>query len=298
MKRKLSLGDRSFNVMNGFLFGIFALICFFPFYYIIINTISDNRMVTRGAILFFPQGIHFGNYQEVFRLSGLYEAALISVARTVSGTLVSVLGSSFMGYAMSRKEYWHQKFWYRFIIVTMYFNAGVIPVYLNMKNLGLLNNFLVYIIPGLVSPFNMILVKTYIESIPTSLEESAEIDGAGYLRRFIQLIMPLAKPIVATIAIFSAVNQWNSFMDSILYMTGNRFATLQSLLYRYLNEVNSIAELMKSNSSMTGANLQRTLTPVSVRFTITVITVLPILLIYPIFQRYFVKGMMIGAVKG
>ena len=181
----------------------------------------------------------------------------------------------------------------------MYFNAGVIPVYLTYRSLGLLNNFWVYILPAVVSPFNLILCKTYIESIPSALEESAEIDGAGYLTRYFRIILPLAKPILATIAIFAAVGQWNSFMDCVLYIKNSKLFTLQYILQLYLTQANALASIMQSDpSAMTGVDPSTLLTPITVRYTISIITILPILVVYPFFQKYFVKGIMIGAVKG
>jgi putative aldouronate transport system permease protein len=298
MKHKLSIGDIAFNILNYLVFAIFALICIFPFYYILINSISNNELVTQGKILFFPSGIHFANYEQVVKINGLWSAALVSLARTVIGTIFSIVSASFLGYALSKEEYWNRKFWYKFIVITMYFNAGVIPWYINMKTLGLTNSFLGYILPALVSPFNMILVKTYVESIPASLEESAEIDGASHLSRFIHIIFPLAKPIVATIAVFSAVGQWNSFMDTVFLVSDKNLFTLQYILYQYLNEVNTIADNIRRNPSLANVSAARQLTPLAVRFTISIVTVLPILLVYPFFQRYFVKGIMIGAVKG
>ncbi|KAF1303131.1 carbohydrate ABC transporter permease [Enterococcus sp. JM9B] len=288
----------AFDIVNISIFILLALICIFPFYYIFINSISANDLVANGAISFLPKHVHFNNYLEVFKIQGLFPAFLVSIARTVVGTFFSVISAAFLGYALTKQEFWLRKFWYRFVIITMYLSAGVIPAYLNIKNLGLLNSFWVYVLPALASPFNMILAKTYIESIPPSLEESAELDGASYLKRFFYVVLPIAKPIIATIAIFAAVGQWNSFMDTVMYMTKNNYYTLQYILYKYLNEVNTLAQMMQSNSSNMVSSAQLTLTPASIRYTITAVTVLPILLVYPFFQRYIVKGVMIGAVKG
>lgn len=299
MKKRLTPGDMVFQILNYGFFGLFTLLCVFPFYYIFINTISDNTVVAAGQVLFLPEGIHFENYRNAFRMKNLPNAAIISLTRTVAGTFAAVLTAAFVGYTMSKGEFWKRTLWYRFIVATMYFNAGLIPVYITYKNLGLINNYLVYLLPALVSPFNIVLCKTYIESIPASLEESAELDGAGYLRRFFHIIIPLIKPIIATIAVFAAVGHWNSFMDTVLYISKNKLFTLQYTLYLYLNEATRLAELLRSDSTA-GAEIDpsRLLTPTSVRFTITMITVLPILFVYPFFQRYFLKGIMIGAVKG
>ena len=170
MKKKQTAGDIAFSIFNYAFFGIFTLLCFLPFYYLFINTISDNDLVAKGAILWVPKGIHFNNYVEVLKIKGIGNAAIVTVARTVLGTALTIFGTSFLGYALTKQELWHRKLWYRFIVVTMYFNAGIIPWFINMKNLGLTNNFLAYILPGTVSAYSLILFKTYVESIPASLE--------------------------------------------------------------------------------------------------------------------------------
>ena len=195
---------------------------------------------------------------------------------------------------------WHKKLWYRLTVATMYFNAGIIPWYLTMKNLHLTNNFLGYILPLVVSPFYIILTKTFVESIPKALSEAAELDGAGVLTVFWTIMLPIMKPILATVAIFSAVGQWNAFQDTLLLMTDTKLYSLQFILYQYLNQASSLSSLAKSTSSgasLAGA-LATTQTATSIRMTITIIVVVPIMLVYPIFQRYFIKGIMIGAVKG
>lgn len=297
-RNKLRIGNMTFNTINYFIFGIFTLLCVFPFYYLFINTISRNDLSASGYITFYPKGIHFDNYLQVLKLKGLGQSLLISVSRTVLGTILTVGGSAFLGYLFTKKEMWGRKFWYRFIIVTMYFNAGLIPWYITMKNLHLTNNFLAYILPGIITPFNMILAKTFVESIPPSLEESAAIDGAGFIKIFWKIIFPLITPILATIAVFAAVGQWNAFIDTVFLMTDTRLYTLQFLLYRYLNESSSLAALIKSSQDLSSINMQNMQTSTSVRMTVSMIVVLPILLVYPYFQRFFVKGIMIGAVKG
>lgn len=299
-KKKQKASDIVFNIVNYTFFGLFALICMYPFYYVIINSISDNSRVLVGAIKFLPQGIHFQNYIDSLQLPGMGRAAFNSVARTVVGTLFMLTGTSILGYAMSRPEYWHRKFWYRFMICTMYFGAGLIPGYMNIKRLGLMDTFWVYVVGSFISPYNMVLMKTYVENgIPQSLEEAAIMDGAGYAKRFLKIILPLSKPIISTVAIFEAVGQWNSYMDTILYTIGDDLQTLQSKLYLFLNRASMLASMMKnvSDSSLLRQMAQQA-NPTSVRHTVTVITLLPVLLIYPFFQRYFTKGIMMGAVKG
>jgi putative aldouronate transport system permease protein len=294
--------DIVFYILIYTFFILFTLMCIYPFYYLIINTISANDISSRGNIILLPQGIHFSNYAQILRLSGLPQAMFISVARTVIGTLLTVFASAFLGFLFTKEEMWHRKFWYRFVVATMYFNAGLIPWFIIMLNLGLRNNFLAYILPAVVQPFNIILVKTFIESTPKEIQEAAEIDGAGYCKTFSKIIWPIITPILATIAIFAAVGQWNSFTDTLLLVTNQNLYTLQFILYRYLNQASALAKLMSSNSgAITGqmvSSLATRQTMMSVRMTVSVVVTLPILLVYPFFQRYFVSGIMIGAVKG
>lgn len=299
LNEKKTAKDVLFNVAIYAFFTLFTILCIFPFYYIFISSISSNMAVERGEVFFYPQGIHFSNYVSVFKVKTLPQAALVSVLRTVIGTFLSLVAASFMGYCMSKQEYWHRKLVYRFIIATMYFNAGVVPLYLTYRWIGLIDNFLVYVLPCLSQSFNMVLCKTYMESIPGSLEESAEIDGAGYFKRYVRIILPLSMPIMATIAIFSAVGQWNSFMDTVLYMTSTKYFTLQYTLNLYLKKATALADILRTDSAAAqNMNLENVLTAESTRYTITMVTIIPVLLIYPFFQRYFVKGIMIGAVKG
>ncbi len=297
---KLTTNDILFTVVNYTLFAIITLICIYPFYYLVINTISANDLSANGAINFLPKQIHMRNYIEVFKLKGLLPAAGISLARTAIGTSLTVLVSAFLGFMFTQQKMWARKVRYRFIVITMYFNAGLIPMFITMDTLHLTNNFLVYILPAIVQPFNIILAKTYIESIPTSLQEAAEMDGAGIITVFSKVILPTSKPILATIAIFSAVTQWNSFQDTLIYVTDQKLYSLQYLLYCYINQANSLKALIMNSigSSSNVMVLATQQTPTSIRMTVTVIVVLPILFIYPIFQKYFVKGIMIGAVKG
>lgn len=296
---KLSPGDILFEVLNYLIFTLFTLACIFPFYYLFINTISNNDMVLKGTINFIPRGIHFGNYLALLNVGDLSTAFLISVARTILGTTLMVMASALVGYLVTKQEMWGRKFWYRFLVITMYFNAGIIPVFLNMQMLGLTNSFWVYIIPGIVAPYNIILVKTYIESIPADLEESASIDGASHMTIFRKIIWPLCKPILATIAIFGAVGHWNSFTDSLIYMqSAPNLYTLQHRLYIYLNQASNLKSLMQSGGAVSEAAIQSALSGKIIKYTISMVTVIPILLVYPFMQRYFEEGIMLGAVKG
>lgn len=277
-------GNKAVNALIYILFTIFTLLCIYPFYYLIINTISANDISANGDIMFLPSQIHFQNYIDVLKIPGLLQATWISAARTVIGTVGTVFTAAFLGFMFTQEKMWGRKFWYRYIVATMYFSAGLIPWYITMMNLRLTNNFLGYILPALVQPFNIILVKTFIESTPKALQEAAEIDGAGTLRVFGKIILPISKPILATVAIFAAVGQWNSFQDTLVLVTDQSLYSLQYVLYQYINQSSSLASLIKS-SQASGATIQSLTTmqtPTSVRMTVSVIVVIPIMLVYPL----------------
>lgn len=292
---KRSKGDIVFNIVNITFFTIFTIICIFPFYYLFINTISNNDLVGMNMITLIPQGIHFDNYIALKDVNDFGNAVLVTVSRTIIGTTLMVITSAFAGYLTTKKQMWHRSLWYRGLVVTMYFNAGMIPWYLNMLGLGLTDNYLGYILPGLVSPYNIILVKTYIESIPASLEESATIDGATTMQTFNQIIVPLAKPILATIAVFGAVANWNSLQDSLILMSNSpQLYTMQHRLWVYLNSSSNLAAAMQSGGAVSSGMLNSKV----IKYTISMVTIIPIMLVYPFMQRYFEEGIMLGAVKG
>jgi len=300
MTRKFSPGDAIFNILNYAFFALFTLACIFPFYYLFINTVSDNELVRRGMINFWPVGLHIRNYLMLTKVNDLGNAFLVSVSRTILGTALTVLASALVGYLMTKQELWRRKVWYRLLVVTMYFNAGLIPWFTNMQMLGLTNNYLAYIIPGIMQVFNIMLVKTYIESIPKELEESAAMDGASFFTVFRKIIFPLCKPILATIAVFSAVGNWNSFMDSLVLMSAApKLYTLQHRLWIYLNTTSNLQALMSTNTSaISGAILESIQNVKVIKYTIAMVTAIPILIVYPFMQRYFERGIMLGAVKG
>ncbi len=295
-QRKMSTADIVYNVCCSVVFVIFALICIFPFYYLFICTISDPRLVEVGQIVLVPRGLTLQNYKEVMKVQNLSNAVLVTLGRTVFGTGLSLVCTSYLAYFFTKEEMWARKFWYRAVVATMYFSAGMIPAYLNNKMLGLVNNFWIYILPGMVGVYNMILVKTSMEALPAELEESAVLDGAGYITRFTRIVLPLQKPILATVGLFSAVGHWNDFFTTQLYITRPKLYTLQFLLYEFQNQVKNAATQINSAAEALGtkSNIQ----PTSIRLTLTAIVIIPIMLVYPFIQKYYVKGVMIGAVKG
>ena len=288
----------AFKIVNYTILFLFFLICTYPFYYVFIYSISNPYKVSAGlGITIFPISPTFSNYVEIFKTKGIGQATLVSVARTVSGTFITVACCSFFGYLVTKPLYF-RKFIYRFVVATMYFSSGLIPYYLTIRAYGLFNNFLIYIIPGAVSAYYVILFKTFIEQIPPSMEEAAAIEGAGHVSTFLKIILPLSVPIVATIAVFCSVGQWNAWFDNYIYVSSKELATLQLKLYELLQAAETIAS--QANTTVTTDVITRTqtITPMAVRMTLTMVVTLPIILVYPYMQRFFVRGLMLGAVKG
>ena len=290
-KIRRSPGDYVISFITYVVYAFFAFVCVYPFYYIIINSISANNLSDSGKVIFYPMEIHFTNYKNLANIPGLTTAAYISVLRTVIGTVLIVVVAAFLGYMFTRETLWKRKFWYRFVVATMYFNAGVIPWYLTMKLLGLTNNFWGYIFPMVVQPFYIILCKTYCESVPKELQDAGEIDGAGTLRIFFSIMLPVIKPILATIAIFTAVGQWNAWYAPMIYITTPTRQVMQVILRRMLIDAQTAAlfddglnEVKVSEDSVKAVSI--------------LITILPIICTYPFAQKYFIKGLTSGAVKG
>lgn len=293
--RKTNFWSGTYDLFNYITLTLFMISCVYPFYYIFIYSISDPQEARKGLNML-PIGLTFDNYIRIFRLQDIFSASMISLVRTISGTILTIFCCTFFAYLLTKKELYFRKLIYRLSVITLYFNAGLIPWYLAMKSFGLRNNFLVYIIPTAVNVFFVILIKTYIEQISPELEESAMIDGAGYFTVFLKIIFPVSKPIIATIAVFAAVNQWNSWIDNMLLVTDDKLQTLQYMLYNYLNEAQTLAN--KSMQELSNTSFTSAITPESIKMTITMVVTLPILLVYPFLQKYFVKGIMLGAIKG
>jgi putative aldouronate transport system permease protein len=293
---KKSFKSKVFDIINVLIVTIFSVFCIYPFYYMICYSFSDPVLANKGITLW-PRGFTFDNYLNVIELKEIPQAALVSVARTILGSSVTLFCSGFFAYLMTQRKMYFRKFIYRFVILTMYVGGGLIPTYLVMRYLGLRNNFLVYILPGAVSAYYVILIKTFIEQLPESLEESAKIEGAGTFTCWFKIIMPLSKPILATIVVFAMVGQWNSWFDAMIYMTRDDLKPLQLILYEYLQEAQRLSDRIKEGLE-SGTAVKMSLTPDTVRMTVTAVITIPILLVYPFMQRYFVKGIMIGAVKG
>ena len=234
--------DVIFYGMDHVLMFLVMLLCVYPFYYVFIYSLSTPSDAQKG-ITFFPRGLTLSNYAQVFRLSGIPSALLISCMRTLIGTVITILCCSLFAYLVTKEKMYGRKIIYRMVVITMYFSSGLIPWYLTMKLYHLNNTFLVYVLPTAISAYYIVLLKTFMEQLPESLEESAKLDGAGYLQIFTKIVFPLSKPIVATITVFAAVAQWNSWFDNYILVSSEHLKTLQLMLYEYLNEASAIATM-------------------------------------------------------
>ena len=282
-----------FPIINGIIMVLFIVITLYPVLNTLAISLNDGTDALRGGIYLLPRKWTLKNYITILQKDNLITGAYITVLRTIIGTMLALFSNAILAFIVSRKRFLFKRSLSLFWVITMYVNGGMIPVFLLYKNLGLTNSFMVYVIPGMLSAFNMLVIRTYMNGIPDSLEESAQLDGAGYTTIFLKIISPLCKPVYATVALFVAVGQWNSWFDAMLYnRMSPEFTTLQYELMKLLSSVTnqgSSAEAMK--------NAIGTVTPTSVRAAATILTMLPIICLYPFLQRYFVTGLTIGGVK-
>jgi len=289
--------DRIFPTINT----IFLILLMFITLYPVINTVAysfnDGTDALRGNIGLWPRVFSLESYRSILSDKAVYQAAWISASKTVIITLLNLFWTSMLAYTLSRKEFVLRRFITVIMVLTMYVNAGLIPNYLLIsRTLHLGNTYLVYIIPTMFSCFNMIVIRTYIQSLPDALVESARIDGAGDIRVFWQIIFPLCKPVLATVALFVAVGSWNSWFDTYLYNGGKKeLYSLQYLLKMKLATTQASANAAKATADALKSSTMTT--PVTIRCAITVIATVPILIVYPFLQKYFVTGIALGSVK-
>jgi len=295
MVGKSSLSRKIFLGFNYGLFLILILLCFYPMWYVFVQSLSASTPA--GRALFWPYQLTLANYFQIFRITGLYRAVFVSVARTTVGTTLTVLCCMWLGYLFTKEQMPFRKTLYRMLIVTMYVSGGLIPTFLVMRSYGLVGSFGIYVLPTMVSAFFVILIKTFVEQLPGSVEESAMIDGAGTITIFFRVIFPMSLPVVATIAVFASVGQWNAWIDNMIYNAQvPNLTTLQFLLHQYLTQAERLTQALQE----TGADIDMdfVLTPRGVRMTMTMVTSIPVIMFYPLLQRFFVKGLTLGAVKG
>ncbi|MFC0328947.1 carbohydrate ABC transporter permease [Paenibacillus sepulcri] len=298
---RASRGDLIFDIVNYAFLTILMIVTLYPFLNTLavsLNTADDS---IRGGIYLWPRIWTLDNYVYVFKEATIFHATLISILRTVIGTVLTVFCSAMVAYTISRQDYVLRKFVTIAFILTMYFNGGLIPNFLLIRDLGLINSFWVYIWPGLIGVFNLIIIRSFIEGLPESLLESAKIDGAGDFKTFFSIVLPLCMPVLATVALFTAVYQWNQWFDVFLYNSSNiELSTLQYELQKILQNSNASLTAKTAGDAFANAGNSggNTVTPFSIRATMTIVASLPIIMVYPFLQKYFVKGMTVGGVKG
>ncbi len=292
-KKKRTMADKVFVVCNTVFMILFVIITLYPVLNTLAVSFNDGTDALRGGIYLWPRKWTLKNYTTVLQKNNLVTGAFISVARTVIGTVLALVSNAILAFIVSRKKFLFKKQLSFFWVVTMYVNGGLIPTFLLYKNLGMTNSFAVYVVPGMISAFNMLVIRTYMNGIPDSLEESAQLDGAGYGTIFLKIISPLCKPVYATVALFVAVGQWNSWFDAMLYnRLDGKLTTLQYELMKLLSSVTSQVTSVEAMKNSSG-----NVTPTSVRAAATILTMMPIICLYPFLQKYFVTGMTLGGVK-
>ena len=289
--------DRVFPIVNTIILCLVMFITLYPVLNTVAYSFNDGTDALRGNIGLWPRVFSLESYRSILSDKAVYQAAWISASKTVIITLLNLFWTSMLAYVLSRREFVLWKFMTIIFVLTMYVNAGLIPNYLLIsRTLHLSNSYLVYIIPTMFSCFNMIVIRTYIQGLPDALVESARIDGAGDIRVFWQIIFPLCKPVLATVALFVAVGSWNSWFDTYLYNGGKKeLYSLQYLLKMKLATTQASANAAKATADAL-STVSKT-TPVTIRCAITVIATVPILLVYPFLQQYFVTGIALGSVK-
>jgi putative aldouronate transport system permease protein len=276
-----------------------AIVTLYPFLNVLAKSFNNPLDTVKGGLTIYPRKPTIQNYVDLFATgSNLPQAFKISILRTILGTVCSVLCCSMFAYPLSRSDFIFKKPFLRLLLITMYVSGGLIPTYMLNRSLGLLNNFWVYIIPGLISAWNIIMIRTFMLNIPPALQESARIDGANDITVFFRIILPLCVPVMATIALFVAVGHWNDWFSTYIYMNGKNkkiFSTLQYELMKVLDSVSTSGGIIDPHSQALQDQSKRN--PEAIKMAITIVCTVPILIVYPFMQRYFVTGMTIGSVK-
>ena len=297
-KKKMAREDVIFTIFNTAFLILFAVVTLYPVINTLAYSFNDGNDAVRGGIYLWPRKLSWDNYDEIlFRRKGIRVGAKITVYRTLLGTITSLAANALLSFILSRKKFLFKSSLSLFWVITMYASGGLIPVMILYKYLGLTDSFWVYVIPGMVSAFNVMVMRTYMNGIPDSLEESAQLEGAGYMRVFWSIITPLCKPVYATIALFVAVYHWNAWFDAMLYnRLSPEYTTLQFELRKLLDSVSASTGGQQSGTAVTETAANK-LTPTTVRAAASIATMAPIIALYPFLQRYFVTGLTIGGVK-
>lgn len=292
MKIKKTLGERCFLTVDIIFMILFCALALYPFLYLSARSLSSaDANFTKLTVL--PQGFTFENYGRVLKNSDIGTGFINAVVRTAVGTIVNIAFSVLAAYPLSKKYFPHRNVWTAFIVFTMFFSGGMIPGYLLVKNLGLLNSMWALILPGAINTYNMIIMRNFFMSLPDALEEAAKIDGAGDFKILLQITLPMSTPILATVALWSMVGHWNAWFDCLIYITEPSKQVLQIVLRRIVLE--GSAQMLNPNSSEFTGQIAN---PENIKAATIITATLPIVMVYPFLQKYFVKGILVGSIKG
>lgn len=286
-----------FNLFNIMFMLVMMFVMLFPFWYSVVGSFNDGSDYIRGGVYFWPREFTLSNYKAVFRDKTILSSFLVTILKSLIGSLGSLLVTSLAAYAISRKQLKGKKFYTPFLMLPMYFGGGLIPFFVLIKDMGLYDNFLVYIIPGLFSVWNMIIIRSFFAELPAGLIESAQIDGAGEYCIFFRIVMPLSKAVIAAILLFSLVEHWNSYFDSMMYTSSESLQTIQLFLKKIITDPGAASSL-SSQALQQIPEAARKTTPQTIKLAAMVVTAVPIICVYPFLQKHFAKGVMIGSVKG
>jgi len=291
-----SKGEKIFSFINIIVMIVLIFVVAYPIWYILVYSFNEAIDATKGGLMLLPRKFTTFNYEVMFNDKSIFMAFGITVLRTVVGTVASVLFTAMVSYGLSKKDIIGRKIYLGLGIITLVFSAGMIPSYFLMKSLNLLNNFWVYIIPSLFSFYNVLIFMAFFRGIPESIEEAAQIDGANEFYTFVKIIIPLSMPIIATIALFNGVSQYNDYFSYILYINSNEgLRTMQNYLYQVIQTNTTMQLTQHMPASMSAA---KKTSANSLKYAAMIITSVPIIIVYPFLQKYFVKGVLIGSVKG
>ena len=297
MRKHKTMEDHIFSLVIAVVMTLVVIMTVYPFWYILVQSFNDGQDAIRGGIYFWPRTFSIDNYSTLLADTSWLNGILISVGRTVLGTLIGVLFTGLVGFAMSFDELQGRKIFFRLMIFTMYFSGGMIPFYIVLRSLRMLNTFWVYIIPGMLNVYFMLIMINFYRELPRAMYESAWLDGASDMTLFFRIVFPLSKASFATIALFFAVNQWNAWLDSVYYVTNRSLRPIAYLMMEIINQAD--AQKTVTDAVAQGyASSTISSTTKSLQMAAMMISVAPILVVYPFLQKYFVKGVLIGSVKG
>ncbi|QNK58959.1 carbohydrate ABC transporter permease [Paenibacillus sp. PAMC21692] len=283
------------GIVNAFILFLLGAITLYPFYNIYIYAFNEGTDSLKAVLYLWPRKFTFDNIAKALTQDGIMSAFQLSVLRTAVGTILTLVCTSSLAYAMTRRDIKGYRFFSNYFFITFVFTGGLIPFYITMLKLNLYDTFWVLVLPGIYSFWYMIIFRTFFDAIPKALAEAAQVEGASFIHIFLRVIAPLSKPVYATIGLFAGVNYWNDWFTGLFFVKKEHLLPLQSLLQKVMNETDMISKFGLVVGSSQAA---QTVTPYSIKLAIVVISVTPIILVYPFLQKYFAKGMMLGSIKG